>query len=261
MKDYLRELYLSLHDPLYYRRMLMLGQGIGFKYLLFVLSLGWLLMAVVQSIFILPQAGGLPGEYLRKIAPEFPDVIIKDGRVITDVPQPYIIHDSETGAPLFVIDLKGGASSLDATGARVLLAERSLWIAIEGEAFEYTLPTTQNGVVNAAMLTSLAEKWEQLAPFAAFMALPVNIFFSLIGFLSRWVILALAAYLVLRARFDGITLEQGLRFSSRVLTASMLLSIVIYGLGVPFMHPDMVLLATSFLYLFFGIAAATRTTK
>lgn len=261
MKDYLRELYLSLYEPLYYRRMLMLGEGMGLKYMLFVLSLGWLLMAMVQSLFILPREGGLPGEYLRKIAPEFPDIIIKDGRVITDVPQPYIIRDAATGAALFVIDVKGGASELDATGARVLLAERSLWIAIEGEAFEYTLPEGQNGVVNSATITALADKWEQLAPFAAFMALPVNIFFSLIGFLSRWLILALAAYLILRARFEGITMEQALRFSSRVLTAPMLLSILIYGLGLPFLHPDMVLLATSFLYLFFGIAAAMRTAK
>lgn len=260
-KAYFEMMLQSLHNPRFYQRCFVAGAGLGIRYQLFVLSFIWLFVSVVQAFLLLPAETKLPAEYLRAVAPQFPDLAFEHGALKADIEMPYLIRENGNGEPLLLIDAKGTPAALAASGAPVLLAERSLWLSVEGQALEYELPRQFSGTVTGAMLENLAGKWETLAPYATFIVLPFNILFSFLGSLLRWLILGVAVYVILKSRFPGNDMEKSLRVTAHAMTASMLLGAICYGLQLPFVDVNMLLIGVSFLYLFFAVTSINRMAK
>ena len=97
-------------------------KGTGFLYLFLLLALCWpVTMHKVHISF---------SDFVKNDAPaiinQFPEITILHGEVSVDAPQPHVIVDPENGKPFMIIDTTGKITSLDNTGAGILLTRTNL---------------------------------------------------------------------------------------------------------------------------------------
>jgi hypothetical protein len=112
--------------------------GLGFGYLLMILSVCWL--------FSMGPISSELGSFFDKEAPELiaqvPDLVVKDGELSIDQPQPYYIIDPATGEHAAIIDTTGTITSLDNSPAR-MLATRSAVLVLENEGTIKSYPLAE----------------------------------------------------------------------------------------------------------------------
>lgn len=117
-------LVLSLFSSSFYRDVARNWGGIGFVYLLLLLTVTWIpVLAFWQQ-----QLQGFINTKLADTIKEFPNFTIKNGKVSSEVDQPYTVNDPKTGKAVFVLDTTGKIDSLDKTPATILITETKLFI-------------------------------------------------------------------------------------------------------------------------------------
>ncbi|MCD4688931.1 MAG: DUF1189 domain-containing protein [Desulfuromonadaceae bacterium] len=119
-----------------YRDVALRWQGVAFGYLLLLLALCWIPGAIrIHRSFAL-----FVDEEAPLVIEQIPEIAIIDGQAFIDHPQPYTIHDPETGEALLVIDTTGTITSLEQTDARGLVTARQAIFqksAIETRSFNF----------------------------------------------------------------------------------------------------------------------------
>jgi hypothetical protein len=138
MREYsiLHPLVLSFFSPRLYRDVGRNWKGMGFLYLLAVLTLCW-----TVSLWGLHRkmSAGLSA-WAPKLVEQVPAIMIKDGRLSIDAPEPYVIASPDDGTPLVVIDTTGRTASLEKSRARVLVTGGQVIVRkSEGETRTYDL--------------------------------------------------------------------------------------------------------------------------
>ena len=122
-------LVLSLGSPSFYRNVARNWGGIGLLYVLLLLTLTWIPILVQWQLafrnFALVE--------FPKVAKDFPKIGLKNGKVSSSVPQPYVWTDPKTGQVVFVMDTTGKIKNLDQTEAQFLLTETKLYVRNQAE--------------------------------------------------------------------------------------------------------------------------------
>jgi hypothetical protein len=110
-------LWMSFYSKELYADVAWKWQGTGFLYLLFLLTVCWILVTVQihrgLSSFIDVEGPA----FVDKV----PDIEIANGRATVDAPQPLIVKDPNTGSPLLIVDTTGKYNSLKDTPGKILL--------------------------------------------------------------------------------------------------------------------------------------------
>jgi len=112
-------LLLSFYSPSLYRDVAENWKGVGFLYLLLLLSLAWIhpIMRLQQTTVSLMQTLG------PAVLEQVPTITIRQGEVAISEPQPYVITIPGSDTPLAVIDTTGQTTP-ENTQAFLLLTKR-----------------------------------------------------------------------------------------------------------------------------------------
>lgn len=111
----------SVYSPKFYSEISKSSFGSAIGYL----SLVSLFLSIIYLVILMPtllQSSGKVGQYISKLAGSYPEnlqVVIKDGKVTTNVTEPYYIY-SETGEKIGVIDTYTPYSAAKFAGYNVL---------------------------------------------------------------------------------------------------------------------------------------------
>ncbi len=102
----------------FYRDVVLNWKGTCLGYLFLLMVLTWIPFAAKIHI----EVNQWVGNDSHEITSQIPDIIIKDGKASTDVPQPLAIVDPQTDQIMAMIDTTGQVTSLaDAEGALILV--------------------------------------------------------------------------------------------------------------------------------------------
>lgn len=261
----------ALHDPRFYPALLNRKElGTGFLYLVKLLVACWFVAALwLMGLMHYWQANPdispyeMPTQSLRKIVPQFPTVIIENGKLRIDGPEQTLnLKDPDSGETIMRIDATGNAPAADAATLPFLLTRSAVFVRIGEQEMQYDIPADFNATIDTTLLDTTVRRMEQLMPYAPLIMLPFNVALSLLSFVGRWLLMGGIAYIALQPRLPNIAVPDVLRLSAFALTASVLLKVLLVGFGLnPFSSPETLVLAVGLLYLFFALAACLQVRK
>ena len=238
---------LSFYSRLLYQDVARNWKGVGFLYLFLILTACWALtMFKVHKSFTEAVNNYAPG-----IIRQIPEITIQNGKVSVEGPQPHFINDPETGKPLMIIDTTGQYTSLENTGAGILLTKNKLIVKRNArETRIIDLSDVEGFYVDQNRVSgwvSAVRDW------FAIIALP----FALIGsYIYRVVqVLIYAAIGILFTKITKSTLDYQvlLRLTSIAITPVIILNTlqILLGLSIPFFGLLCFLIAMG--YLFYAV--------
>lgn len=262
----LRDIIDSLRSPAFYVNVFDDKQGgIGFRYLLKLFALCWLIVSIVLMVIIInaktqPEDSPLmlPSMLLHKLASQFPTITLESGSVKFDGEQPFTITDETKGKPLMVIDTTGQIRDLKNTEAQILLTRNQLKIRYESEEIVYDIPKDLKATIDAEAIAAWAQMADAMLPYVPLMMLPFNVLSSILQFAGRWFLFAGFAYIAFKNLQPKV--PDCLRLSAYVLTPSILLKMVMIASGFqPFGAPHFVIFGVGLLYLYFAVTSIVRS--
>jgi hypothetical protein len=223
-----------------YRDVGLNGKGLGFLYLLILVTLSWIPAAVTlhRTVGVLVDSLG------PLVLEQIPSLSISDGEVSLREPQPYRIKAPGSETPLAVIDTTGGTSLQDFPGAYLFVGRRQIVVRrSQWETRTYEL----DGIRSFTLDRSRLEKWGAwVKRWGTMMLFP----FLLLGSYAYRILQALVygAVAILFARVEKADLNYSdlVRLASVAVTPPILLDTLRGWMGWP----------TSYLWWFacFGIA-------
>lgn len=128
----------SFYSRHFYQEVGRIWQGLGLRYLLKLLIIGWIPFIILLMIKISAINTAVPqnaessetvslNSMVNAIITQLPLIIIENGAVHLQDPQPYNIVDPTTNRLLMVIDASGKINSLQGTDALILITKRDLY--------------------------------------------------------------------------------------------------------------------------------------
>jgi len=119
---YFDALWQSFFSPGLYVDVAKRWQGIGFLYLLFIVTISWLPDLVKMQIGLQAWHGNAAEAFIRQV----PAINITDGVASASADTPYFIKDPKDGKVLGIIDFTGQYTNLENTSAMVLLTRKEV---------------------------------------------------------------------------------------------------------------------------------------
>ena len=238
----------SFHSRDLYRAVAAKWQGKAFLYLL-------VLVAIWCGAMTISMYRGLATirEEWPPILRQIPPITIADGTVSTEVEQPYTIVDSETGAPLAIIDTTGTVTSLEGREASILITQKQFIVRTDETTTEtHDFAEVEEAAFDGAML----ESWlTWLTRWGPIVALP----FMLVGVYLYRIVQALlyAAFGLALNSMAGTVLKFPviLRLSMVAVTPSVALAAALEVVGVTLPYGGLICLGLTIIFLRFGIRA------
>lgn len=264
--NFIRIIWASLQSPSFYVAVFQNKTGgIGFRYLLKLFALCWLVVSLVMMLVILnaktqPEDSPLmlPSMLLHKLESQFPTITIESGNVKFDGEQPYTITDETTGKPLMVIDTTGQIRELKNTEAQILLTRNQLKIRYESEEIVYDIPKDLKATIDAEAIAEWAQTIDTLLPYVPFIMFPFYILASLLRSIISWFLFAGITFIALKNLQPQ--LSDCLRLSAYLSTPSILLKAMIIDLGIqPFGAPNIIIFGVGLAYLYFAVSSILRS--
>lgn len=233
-----------------YRDVALRWQGVALGYLLLLLALCWIpgVMKIQRSF----------ASFVDNEAPllidQIPDVNIIAGQAYVDVPQPYTIHDPETGEALLVIDTTGTITSLEQTEARGLVTARQAMFqksAIETRSFSF------ESVERYTLDQQKIYRWLDIAKFWAAPALyPFCVLGSYAYRIVQALIYAAIGLLLVSLCKGKLPFETLLRLSVVAITPAIVISTLLDAAAIELPLAGLWFFLLAIGYLLFGIRAA-----
>ncbi len=245
-------LLLSLGLPSFYHDVARNWGGVGFLYLVLVLTLTWIPVLITWHI----RLNTAIEEELPKFLKDVPPITIKNGKVSSPVEQPYkIVDKKDNNKTIFVLDTTGEINSLDQTDALFLLTATKMHQRDPntGKIQIHDLTPVQDFSLDGDKIQEWAEtygKW--VAP----LAYP----FVMIGSLIRALIIILIAAivgLIFNLAFGaGVSFFGLMRMGAVGLTLSYYIdtALMLTNNVVPFWF--LIALALTTLYVIYGVKCA-----
>ncbi len=246
--------YSILHVPLLafyskplYQDVRRFWRGANVLYLLLLLAVCWLPSMIVLH-------AGL-SRFAARVAPpiiaQMPPITIRNGEASVQGQQPCIIKDPESDKPIAIIDTTGEITSLEGTGAAVLLTRTKVVTAErEHQTRTFELSGVNDFYVDSHVLTkwlTLAKRWLVIVLY------PCALLMSYAYRLLQAVIYAAVGMLFARSLHANMTYQASMRLAIVATTPAIILDTIVElaGLRIPFWWPICLLIAMS--YLYFGV--------
>ncbi len=227
--------------------------GVGFIYLLFLLSLCWI------PIGILGQTGidRFVDERGAAFTGEIPKITITQGEVFVDAKLPYYIKDTVRGKTVAILDPSGAVQSLDNTDAIILLTRtKVIYRNSPTETRMYDLSKVNNFTMtrdDVRRWLGIGKKWLMVIVF------PFLLVFS---FLYRILQALLYGWIgMFFAKNSGVTLDYkaAVRLAVIAVTPVLTLDTAFDMAHVKIPYWSLICLGITMSYLYFGVKANRET--
>ncbi len=211
----IRALILSLFSPDLYRDVAANWRGVGFLYLLLILTLTWIPVIYKMQVGFKDYAQTEFPTVIR----DFPPITITKGVVSSPVPQPHYLREPNSGKTIFILDTTGQITQLPpGNDSMILLTKTELIYRNQGQTRIFEFSKDLNYFIDRAKLQGWmdwAAKWFALLFFP----------FLLFSFIFR--IITTLIYAVVGLIFNSIY-QKNLPFGALMRLAAVSTSAVIY---------------------------------
>lgn len=200
-------------------------RGFGFLYILLLLALTW----AAEFAKLYPQLNEFVRDEVPVIVEKLPTIDIKDGVVSTDVEEPYVVSDPETGQVIFVIDTTGATTEPPPDPPSILLRRSKLIVRDENKVQTFDLSQVQSFHLDKQRVQGWAESArEKFWP----VGYPVAVGVSLAGRLLQMLIYSLIGLAVASSVRPPLTFGAVMRLSALAITPVILLDTVFFLTGI-----------------------------
>src|SRR4030066_928732 len=122
--SYIHSLYYSFYSKSFYQHVARNWKGLRLSYLLFILCLFW----IPETSRIHSEVSEFLSAEAPKYVKQVPVITVSQGKVSIKEQTPYLINMPGKNTPFAIIDTSGQTTSLDKSGALVLLTKSQLII-------------------------------------------------------------------------------------------------------------------------------------
>jgi len=220
-------------------------KGLGLTYLLLLLALCW-----IPSTVKLHLGGATFQKEAEFFIAQVPPMTIKNGELSTEVPTPHFIRD-EKGETIAIIDLTGEFTSLDDSGAKMLVTKRKALVQRgKAETRVYDL----SGIRSFSLDQAKLREWLHLAVgWFAVVAYPFVVLFSFIYRIIQAFIYGAIGILFTRYLKISLDFPALVRLAVIAVTPAIVLD-TLHGLaGWKVPHWWLICFGAAMVYLFFAV--------
>lgn len=250
--NYLQAIYKSFYSRELYRDVAMNWGGGVVLYLFILLVISWLVFSFRAETSIVTSFKLMA----VKIAPQLPEIKVKNGLLTTPEQRPYLINDPDTGTLIAVIDDSGKYKTLEDApkGTKILLTHDSVYFFNDNDNSVKAQKLPDN--LNLDVTSEQAKK--VLAIFGEwiwFFMLPILLLSSFVYRLIQAVIYAVLGKIFAVISGNPIEYSKILKLSLVAVTPAIVVSTVLTTAGIWFPFEGLVLFIISMIYLIFAIGA------
>lgn len=247
--SYIHALYFSFYSKHFYQNIARNWKGLCFSYLLFILCLFWVpelsRMQTEVSEFLSAEAP----KYVKQV----PLITISKGIVSLKEQVPYFINVPEKNTPFAIIDTSGQTTSLDKTGAMVLLTKSQLIIkSSSSESRTFTLEEIDHLILDQKTLYEWIETFIKIFPVILF---PFILFFSFLYHAIQVLLIAgIGRFFVKRFRAE-LDFKALTRLSTVSFTPAIILQALHAVLDIPFPYRATISFVITLGYLYYAVGS------
>ena len=225
------------------------GSGLGYLFLLLCF------ICIPMTFQVAPAIEQIKVVYMQHVIDKLPPLQIEQGVLTTDVQQPYVIRLPEMDEPFLVIDTRGTPAGEDEFQAPVVLQADRMIIDNQGEVRSYPFEHISQFTLNKAELSAWVDTMMGYVKLLAYVPLLVSEFIYRALQVVIYAVggLVFAAWLKVRLPYGVL-----LRLTCVALTPSLLLGLLVSGLGLNYGLMSLVLFLVSQGYIFFAIQSVAR---
>ena len=250
--SYIYSLYYSFYSRSFYQDVARAWKGLGFGYLLFVLCILWI-----------PETSRIHSEVMEYISAEAPQYVkqvpvitIAKGKVSIKEPVPYFINVPEKNTPFAIIDPSGRTTSLDKTGASVLLTDSQLIIKNSSSKSRALDLTGVDLVVDQKVINGWLETFDELFPIILF---PFVLLSSFLFHVLQALLSAGIGTLFVKRFHTNINYKALVRLSAVSFTPAIALQTMHALLDIPFPFRTPISFLISLGYLYYAVGSNSET--
>jgi hypothetical protein len=227
-------------------------KGTGFAYLLLLLIICWIITLIKVHV----QVGNFIDNEASQIISQVPVITIAGGNASIKESQPYFIKDPETGKDLIIIDTTGKITSLDNTGAFVLIKKtEGIFKKSDIETRTFSFEKFGDFTLDQDLLNKFANITKKFMAAVFFLFAVFGSFvFRIVQALIYGAIGMLFA-LINKSKMPYVTL---LRLAVVAVTPSIILKTLLNVFGVTVPYAGLWYFLITMAYLFFGVRAASK---
>ena len=222
-------------------------KGLGLTYLLLLLALCW-----VPIVVRLHGGGTSFQKEAEFFIAQVPPITIRDGELSTDVPTPHFIRDDK-GETVAIIDLTGKFTSLDETGAKMLVTKSKVLVRrSRAETRVYDL----SGVRSFSLTQAKMRDWLHLGvKWFPVIAYPFVVLFSFVYRIIQVFLYGGLGVLFARSAKVSLDCQSLVRLAAIAVTPAIILDTIRDLAGWKVQHWWLVCFAVAMAYLFFAVKA------
>ena len=245
--NFIHALYLSFYSKPLYRHVARSWKGLGLGYLLFILCLLWIpeIMRMQSDV----------AAYLTEEGPKYqkqvPEITIAGGKVSIREPVPYFINVPGKDIPFAIIDTSGQTTSLDKTGAVILLTDSQL-IVKDGSSKSRSFSLEgMDLIIDQKMLRDWTDNFVKIFPFILF---PLVLFFSLLYHIVQVMMAAWVGSFIAKKFETELSYKTLVRLSAVAFTPAVILQAfhALLDIQFPYRGPIAFMITLGYLYYAVG---------
>jgi len=201
--------------------------------------------------------------YLAQTAPaivrQVPVITVTKGKLSIDKPEPYIIKDEKTGAPVIIIDTTGRTNSLEGSPAVMLIKQTEILVRKDGaEAKRFELDGIEKLVVDRRVLYEWMDAMEESFVFVLY---PFAVLFSFIYHFLEVLLFAGIGLLVARRLKIPLAYKTLVRLAAISVSPSIILGALLAAADLMVPYRFIIGFWISMGYLIFAVRACEDKTK
>lgn len=256
MKEYtyIHALYLSFFSRPFYQHVAKNWKGLCFSYLLLALCLYWIPEMVRTQSEVSEFLSAEAPKYIKQV----PVIRISQGTVSLQEEVPYYVTVPGKNIPFAIIDPSGQVTSLDKTGAWILLTRSELIIKNNiSESRTFSLTGMNDLTIDQKMLFDWVETFTTIFPIILF---PFVLFFSFFAYIAQVLLSAWIGTLFVRKFQMAIDFKALIRLSAVSCTPAIILQALHALFNIPFPYRFSISFLISLGYLYYAIGSNSEGT-
>jgi hypothetical protein len=192
-----------------------------------------------------------------KIAKQVPVITITKGKVSIDKPEPYIINDEKTNAPLIIIDTSGKITSLEGSSAIALIKKTEILVKKDaGETRRFDLSGVDDLVINRSVVYSWIDTIEELFVFILY---PIAVLFSFLYHMIEVLLFAVIGIMFTRKFRIPLNFRTLVRLAAISATPSLILGTLLIAADIRVSYWWPMSFWISIGYLYFAVRVNRET--
>mgnify|MGYP005710033993 CR=1 FL=1 len=239
-------LYRSFYSESLFRDVANNWNGHGFRYLLLLTAVGWLLMMFHFQSLLSQALEGVPELFER-----IPPLRVENGMLSTPADVPFVLREPSSGAPLLVIDPQRQYES-EGVSPQLLLTETTAEFGSNwpGSKRNYRLSEFGDFELTSDLLLELYESFRR---WFIVLTYPIVVLFDYFVRVIQVLIYALIGGLFVQYQRVNLQFDAVCRLAAISMTPSFGLTIVHTLLGSPIPFWSLIAFAVAMWYLYYGI--------